>query len=229
MFSAAGTPPEAILRATSREELYQRVCDAVVDEGGSIATAILAAAADSGLTYAAGTGRQMEEFSRLGIEAGVNPAAAHDLASVAFYTVRSCFTNDYVNDERVHAWREAGIRRAATREKLYQLVREAAVRGGNFTYVVIALAEPGNEFFNIVVTTGPNADIPGDARLATTTDHVGGRGLAGIAFRTRQPCIGNDYLTDERCNSIHDFVRRTPPPRAIAVQWAVVPAHKTFC
>jgi diguanylate cyclase (GGDEF)-like protein len=286
MFSAAGTPLEAILRATSREEFYQWVCDAVVDEGGSIATAILVAAADSGLTYAAGTGRQMEEFSRLGIEAGVNPAAAHDLASVAFHTVRSCFTNDYVNDELVHAWREAGIRdrigaataiplvsngssigvflfflakpgtitpeiiscmerlagnvsfalekfehsakrervycmvsalsasneeilRAATREKLYQLVCEAAVRGGNFTCVVIALAEPGNEFFNIVATIGPNADIPRDARLATTTDHVGGRGLAGIAFRTRQPCISNDYLADERYNSIHDFVRRT--------------------
>ena len=50
MFSAAGTPLEAILRATSRDELYQRVCDAVVDEGGSIATAILAAAA--GILYA---------------------------------------------------------------------------------------------------------------------------------------------------------------------------------
>jgi hypothetical protein len=29
-----------------------------------------------------------------------------------------------------------------------------------------------------------------------------GQGITGIAFRTRQPCISNDYLTDFGCLAI---------------------------
>jgi diguanylate cyclase (GGDEF)-like protein len=34
--------------------------------------------------------------------------------------------------------------------------------------------------------------------VATTPEHPEGRGLSGTAFRTRRPCISNDYFVDER-------------------------------
>ena len=79
------------------------------------------------------------------------------------------------------------IMRAATRAELFQLVCEAAAQGGRFTSTIIALAEPGSDFLNIVATAGPNAELSKTLRLATTTAHPEGRGLSGTAFRTRQP------------------------------------------
>ncbi len=106
IFSVTATPDEAILRAKSREELYQRVCDAVVEEGRSIAAAILIAETDNRLRYVAGTGQQMDGFGQLDILARADP---QDLASTAFLDGHSCIANEYSADERVRTWREAGI------------------------------------------------------------------------------------------------------------------------
>src|SRR5262249_11683736 len=35
-----------------------------------------------------------------------------------------------------------------------------------------------------------------------------GRGMGGTAFRTRQPCISNDYLNDDRVAAFHAIVRK---------------------
>ena len=90
------------------------------------------------------------------------------------------------------------IMRAATRAELFQLVCEAAVRGGPFTFAIIALAQTGSEFLNVVASAGPNAELAKTLRLAITPEHPEGRGLTGTAFRTRRPCVSNDYLADER-------------------------------
>ncbi|MGO8800638.1 MAG: GAF domain-containing protein [Roseiarcus sp.] len=90
------------------------------------------------------------------------------------------------------------IMRAATRAELFQLVCEAAVHGGRFTSTIIALAEAGSDFLRIVATAGPKAEQSKSLRLATTPEHPEGRGLSGTAFRTRRPCISNNYLVDER-------------------------------
>ena len=99
------------------------------------------------------------------------------------------------------------IMRAATRAELFRLVCEAAVHGGRFTSTIIALAEPGSDFLNIVATAGPNAELSNTLRLATTPAHPEGRGLSGTAFRTRQPCISNDYLADQRAAAFHEKAR----------------------
>jgi diguanylate cyclase (GGDEF)-like protein len=90
------------------------------------------------------------------------------------------------------------IMRAPTRAELFRLVCEAAVHGGKFSSTIVALAEPGRDFLRLVATAGPNAELSKSLRIATTEAHPEGRGLSGIAFRTRMPCIGNDYFNDER-------------------------------
>jgi GAF domain-containing protein len=101
------------------------------------------------------------------------------------------------------------IMRAQTREQLFQLVCEAAVHGGRFNATVIALAEPGADFLQVVAVAGPTSATSKSLRLATTTAYPEGRGLSGRAFRTRQPCISNDYLADERGAAFHHRARTT--------------------
>ena len=48
----------------------------------------------------------------------------------------------------------------------------------------------------------------GNLEIAVTDKLPEGRGLAGTAFRTRQPCISNDFLADERTALWHDKARR---------------------
>ena len=49
--------------------------------------------------------------------------------------------------------------RAKSREELYQMVCEAAVKGAKFTSTTIFLAEQGNDFFTLAATAGPNIGI----------------------------------------------------------------------
>jgi diguanylate cyclase (GGDEF)-like protein len=101
------------------------------------------------------------------------------------------------------------IMRAKSRAELFDLVCEAAVRGAKFSSTTIALAEPDSEFFRIVAAKGPKADEMRDLEIAVTDRLPQGRGLAGTAFRTRQPCFSNDFQADERTRLWHDKARRS--------------------
>ena len=95
------------------------------------------------------------------------------------------------------------IMRSRTREELLELVCSAAVLGGKFTSTTIALAEPGQEFLRIAATKGENAERVRSTRFAVSADRPEGRGSTGTSFRTKRPCIINDYLTDERTRHWH--------------------------
>jgi len=101
------------------------------------------------------------------------------------------------------------IMRAKSRRELFDLVCAAAVRGAKFSSATIALAEPGSEFQRIVASDGPNGDEMRGLKLAITDSIPEGRGLTGTAFRTRQPCISNDFQTDERTRPWHKPARRS--------------------
>ncbi len=108
--------------------------------------------------------------------------------------------------EALSATNEA-IMRVKTRADLFGLVCQAAVLGGMFTSATIALAEPGSEFLKIAATKGKNYDRMKSRRFATSAAHPEGRGLIGTSFRTRQPCIMNDFLADERSVPWHNLAR----------------------
>ena len=95
------------------------------------------------------------------------------------------------------------IMRAASRDELFALVCDAAVDGGDFASVAIALVEPGSHFLRNVATAGPVAK-PGSVRASITEARPEGRGMSGIAYRTRRPCISNDYVADARSAAFHD-------------------------
>ncbi len=100
------------------------------------------------------------------------------------------------------------IMRAKSRAELFHLVCEAAVHGAKFSSTTIALVQPNSEFLHVVASNGPNADEMRNLRLAVTDSVPEGRGLSGTAFRTRQPCISNDFMADERTGPWQDNARR---------------------
>ncbi len=109
------------------------------------------------------------------------------------------------------------IMRAKSRTELLELVCEAAVHGAKFSSTTIALAGPDSKFFRVVASNGPNADEMRNLEFATTDSLPQGRGLTGSAFRTRQPCISNDFLADERTRLWHEDARRNGVRSAAAL------------
>jgi len=101
------------------------------------------------------------------------------------------------------------IMRAKTRPELFQRVCEAAVLGGNFTSTTIALARPDGEVLEAVSTAGPAADRVKGLQIALDARHPDKLGVGGIAFRSKRPCVTNDYLADKRLMHWHDHIRKT--------------------
>ena len=65
MFGAISATNEAILRAKTEQELYQRVCDAAVHSGKSVATVVLLSEPDSiWLKPVAGSGESLDLITR---------------------------------------------------------------------------------------------------------------------------------------------------------------------
>ena len=120
------------------------------------------------------------------------------------------------------------IMRAKSRFELFDLVCEAAANGGQFTSTSIGLARPGQNFFEIVAAAGPMAAKSKTSKLSASEDCPEGRGISGIAFRSGEPCISNDYLTDPRGALFHDFDPRRWRQRGrgvSAVQWRQAGRH----
>jgi diguanylate cyclase (GGDEF)-like protein len=99
------------------------------------------------------------------------------------------------------------IMRAGSRTELFELACEAANNGGKFTSTTIGLVRPGKDFLDIVATAGPTAVTTKKVRLSVIEHRPEGRGISGIAFRSRKPCISNDYLTDPRGTAFHHSIR----------------------
>ena len=98
------------------------------------------------------------------------------------------------------------IMRAQTPTELFQLVCEASVHGGRFVSIIIGLAEPGADYLRVVATGGPAAEASRSVKLSLKRDDPK-LGLSGMAFHTRQPCISNDYMADERSVPFRDTAR----------------------
>jgi diguanylate cyclase (GGDEF)-like protein len=99
------------------------------------------------------------------------------------------------------------IMRAKSRTELFELVCQAASNGAKFTSTTIALAKADSDQLEIVATAGPSAETTRHVRLSVDASRPEGRGMSGTAFRTRQPCISNDYLNDDRVRAFHAIVR----------------------
>ena len=99
------------------------------------------------------------------------------------------------------------VMRATTRAQLFEMVCEAAVLGGNFASTTILLTIPGSEFLTVEATAGPDAGRAKGVRLSVDASRPDGRGLSGFAFRSKQPCVSNDYLADPKFDHLHHRAR----------------------
>ena len=119
MFGALSATNEAILRAESEDELFQRVCDAAVFGGKFLGTGVLLADESGRLRFVAGAGRGLDTLKNANNFSSVHEESddGQGLAPSAFRTGRACVTNDYINDKRTKRWhaqaREIGARSAA--------------------------------------------------------------------------------------------------------------------
>ncbi|WP_456685218.1 bifunctional diguanylate cyclase/phosphodiesterase [Bradyrhizobium sp. P5_C11_2] len=99
------------------------------------------------------------------------------------------------------------IMRAKSRAELFDLVCQAASNGGKFTSTTIALARADSDQLEIVAAAGPSAETTRNVRLSIDADRPEGRGMSGTAFRTRQPCVSNDYVNDSRVSAFHTVLQ----------------------
>ena len=292
MFAALSATNEAIVRAKSRDDLFQRVCDAAVHGAKfNSATVTLTRPGSDLLHVVASTGVDAVEMRNRKFAITESIPEGRGITGTAYRTRRPCITNDFLADERTRPW-HAGARisgiassaalpllsgdrsrgvlilnsmergtftpeliellqrlaenvsfairnfdrndekarveeqkdrltrmfaalsatneaimRAKSRSELFELVCEAAANGGRFTSTSIGLARPGQDFFEIVAAAGPMAEKSKTSKLSASADCPEGRGISGIAFRSGEACISNDYLTDPRGALFHDSIR----------------------
>ena len=108
MFAALNATNEAILRTTSQDDLYQRVCDAAVHEGRFVLAGALLARGET-LELVAGTGGdELNALRDCVISTREDTIEGRGLAGTAFRTRRSSVTDDYQNDQRLKPWLEKG-------------------------------------------------------------------------------------------------------------------------
>jgi diguanylate cyclase (GGDEF)-like protein len=103
MFGAISATNEAILRAKTEQELYQRVCDAAVHSGKSVATAVLLAEPGSiWLKLAAATGENLDLITRTQFSIDPDHEYGKGICGEAFRTQRPCVDHDS------GPWQQAG-------------------------------------------------------------------------------------------------------------------------
>ena len=112
MFGAISATNEAILRAKTEIELYQRVCDAAVHSGKSLATvALLAEPGTTWLKPAAATGEASHLITRIKFSSDPDNPYGQGIAGQAFRTRKSAINADIAANSGVWAetQREAGV------------------------------------------------------------------------------------------------------------------------
>jgi len=109
MFGAISATNEAILRAKTEQELYQRVCDAAVYSGKSVATVVLLAEPGSiWLKPAVGSGESLDLITRTRFSIDPDNDYGKGVCGEAFRTQRPCVNHDIPQTTQGGPWQQAG-------------------------------------------------------------------------------------------------------------------------
>ncbi len=290
MFGAISATNEAILRAKTEHDLYQRVCDAAVFSGKSFATVVLLAEPDSHwLEPVAGTGEAIELITQTRFSTDPDNVYGTGICGEAFRTQRPCINNDipkssgsatngrgsglmacvalaltrfgksigvliffisnsWASDAEIIAMlagiaenvsvaldnfgratekaradaekerlsrmfaalsaTNEAIMRARSRLEMFELVCEAAAKGGGFNSTSILMATPADDLLEMVAVAGPTEDNARRLKVSRNEARPEGRGVCGQAFRSAQACINNDFLRDVASSAFRDVIDR---------------------
>jgi GAF domain-containing protein len=135
MFAALSATNEAILRATSEDELFQRVCDAAVFGGELLGTGVLLVGPDHRLRFVAGAGAGLDTLRETTSSTDEHSAEGQGLAASAFRTGRPSVTNDYINDDRLRRWHAAARRIGARSAAAVPIRRHRSCIGALLFYL----------------------------------------------------------------------------------------------
>jgi diguanylate cyclase (GGDEF)-like protein len=141
MYAALSATNEAILRATSKAELFQRVCDAAVHDGRFVGTSAMLAGKDGALRFVAGTG-DLDKESLLQIQVSVDANSRHGkgLAGRAFRSARACSSNNYQEDIRTAPWHDVAVKLDIGAGAAVPILRD----GRSIGVFLFFLREPGS-------------------------------------------------------------------------------------
>jgi two-component system, sensor histidine kinase and response regulator len=108
MFAALSDTNEAIMRASSAEDLYQRVCEAAV-HGGRLKAASICVPCDAfgDVKVVAAAGEDADTLRDVRISIDSSTAVGRGLVGTAFRSQAPCISNDFQNDSRTVHWQEA--------------------------------------------------------------------------------------------------------------------------
>jgi diguanylate cyclase (GGDEF)-like protein len=105
MLAALSATNEAIMRAKSREELFQLVCEAVVDGAKFTSTTIALAQPDSEFLQTVATTGPMADYIRtLRFSMSADRPEGRGLSGTAFRTGHAVVSNDFQADSRTSHW-----------------------------------------------------------------------------------------------------------------------------
>ena len=111
MYAALSSTNDAILRVKSAEELYQRVCEAAVEGGKFLTTAVIIPDEVTGETrIAAAAGERADSLHRVGIALDDSTPEGRGLVGTAFRSHTHCVSNDFLKDDRVSPWHRVAQR-----------------------------------------------------------------------------------------------------------------------
>src|SRR5205085_10941078 len=98
---------EAIVRARSRDELYQLVCEAVATGGKFTSTTIaLAKPGSDRMEIVAGAGPTGDSARQINLSINERDPEGRGVCGIAFRSGKACIFNDYLADPRAAAFHE---------------------------------------------------------------------------------------------------------------------------
>jgi diguanylate cyclase (GGDEF)-like protein/PAS domain S-box-containing protein len=124
LYAVLSATNEAILRAGSTDELYQRVCDAATGSGLIMIAAVLVPDEADFLRVAAGSGPTQLPSLRISVDA--SKPEGRGLAGTAFQTRAPCVSADVLADPRTTPWRAAQAATGVRSGAAVPLVRNGA-------------------------------------------------------------------------------------------------------
>jgi GAF domain-containing protein len=130
MFATLSATNEAIFRSQNIDEMLQLVCEASVNEGKYLSTAISLVEADSPeLKVAAAAGAFLDTISQMRISTDAEDIRGQGLSGTAFRTRTPCISNDLMNDPRVASWRPLYITAGVTSAAALPLIKNQVAVG----------------------------------------------------------------------------------------------------
>jgi PAS domain S-box-containing protein len=107
LYAALSATNEAIMRVTTPQDLYQRVCDAAVDGGKFLGASVCLPHADAEhASIAAVAGDNADGLRNVRISLAADTPAGSGLVGTAFRSIQPAVSNDFMHDERTRYWHE---------------------------------------------------------------------------------------------------------------------------